>query len=129
MSKSLFTILATLPLLLAALLVGREQAPRACEPRLRVAVHTMRAAHAVQHERTAIDDDDEYDDSDDVDTAMLAPPNHQVDELAPDATSDGGSTCATYPAFTAIDTSLRMNGRGIRSSGEHRSTADRPPRS
>jgi hypothetical protein len=126
MSKSLFSILAALPLLLAALLFGRE--PRAFEPHARVAVHAAHA-HATQHDRTAIDDDDEYDDEYDVDTAMLAPPNHEVDDVAGDATSDPRCANDTHPAFATIDTSLRMTGRGIRPSGEHRSTADRPPRS
>lgn len=125
MSKSLFTILAALPLLLAALLFGREPAPRMFEPHARAAVH---ATHAVQRAHTAIDDDDEYDDSDDVDTAMLAPQGYDGDDVAGDATRDERAANETRLSFATTDTSLRMIRRGIRPAGEHRSTTERPPR-
>ena len=87
MPKSLLFILAALSLLFAALVLGREQAPRGCEPHAIVSdgrdatAHVRCVPHArihrVRHECPTIDDDDEYDDDADVETAMLAPHRSQ----------------------------------------------------
>ena len=132
MSKSLLTLVAMLPLLFAALVFGRPSPPRSSELHVatsaRSTVHARAAAHASPHDRTSIDDDDEYDDADDVEVAMLAPPSDGVDDVASEGASDGRSTRTTCPAFATTGASLRMTGRGIRAAGEHRSTTDRPPR-
>ena len=131
MPKSFLFILAALPLLIAALVFGRQHAPRGCDPHAiaRSSVHARVALHAPSHDRTTIDDDDEYDDDDVVEAAMLAPQTHESDDVSPDPTSDERSASATRSASTTTAASLRMTGRGIRPSGEHRSAADKPPRS
>ncbi len=133
MPKSLLLILAALPLLFAALVFGRDQAPRAPEPHAiastRPVAHAHAHAHHTQsHERPTIDDDDVYDDDDDGDAALLPPPSDEADDVASDATSDEASASVSHHAFASNGESLRMTGRGIRPAGEHRSAADRPPR-
>ena len=75
--------------------------------------------------RTAIDDDDEYDDDDTAESGMLAPERREIDS---DAT-------AREPDFAAIHVepaegvvSLHLSRRSIRPSREHRDATDRPPR-
>ena len=129
MSKSLLTLLAMLPLLFAALVFGRPSSPRSYEPHVTTSARSIAlagaAAHASSHDRTSIDDDDEYDDADDVEVAMLASPADGLDDVAPDSASSGSSTRV---AFASAGASLRITGRGIRPAGEHRSTTARPPR-
>ncbi len=126
MSKSLLTLLAMLPLLFAALVCGRPSLPRNYEPHAHAHAHAT--AHASSHDRTSIDDDDGYDDAEDVEVAMLAPPAGGLDDVSSDGASDGPSTRTTRPRFATTGASPRMTGRGIRPAGEHRSTTDRPPR-
>ena len=132
MSKSLLTLVAMLPLLFAALVFGRQSPPSSYAPHLakssRSTVHAHAAAHTSPHGRTSIDDDAEYDDADDVEVAMLAPPANGVHDVASDGASDGSATRTTCPALATTGASARMTGRGIRPAGEHRSTTDRPPR-
>ena len=129
----LYIIVAALPLLLAALVLGRTRAPRGCEPHAvtttRSTVHVRAAQHASSRNRTTIDDDDESDDDDDVETAMLAPRPQPKSDVAPDTAGKERAASAGLPAFTTTVAALRMTGRGIRPSGEHRSAADKPPRS
>jgi hypothetical protein len=136
MPKSLLLFLAAASLLFAALVLGRQAAPRGAEvhvslsatPSARPSVHARMMVHASSHERTAIDDDDESDDSDDVESAMVAPEDYDGDDVSSDAAGDAGSTTSMRLACLASAGSLRLIGRGIRPAGEHRSAADRPPR-
>lgn len=132
MPKSLFCLFAALALLLAALAFGRVHAPRASEARgfvtARSSMHGRAAVRAPSHARTTIDDDDDCDDDESIDTAMLAPDGHDR-HVGPDATPGERTGARSAHAFTTRIAALRLTGPGIRPSGEHRSTADRPPRS
>ena len=135
MPKSLLTILTALSLLLAAMVLGQARGPAGSEAPARTIVTSARPSappHRIQHvsfhDRTAIDDDDVYDDDDDDDDVVLAPrPHDNQKEVASDATSDEGDRAA-HPDPFATDGS-RWPAGAIRPSGEHRSAADRPPRS
>jgi hypothetical protein len=137
MPKYLLYLFAVLPLLLAALVLGREPGPRAGEVRSAAKARSTIHAHshvargvlyASMHDRSAIDDDDVYDGDDEIETAMLAPKQHSPSDVSSDATCDGGAASADSPPLPTTVASLRLTGRGIRPSGEHRSAADRPPR-
>ena len=144
MSKPLLYLLAVLPLLVAALVFGRPAGTtRGVESRgfakARSSVHSHAAAHAAPqaraarhsswHDRTAIEDDDDSDGDDDVETVTLAPRPQHKNDVSSDAASELDTASAASPLLSMATASLRMTGRGIRPSGEHRSAADRPPRS
>jgi len=86
-----------------------------------------RAAHqaAPSSKATAIDDDDEYDDDDVVESGILTPERRQTEN---DATTRGPVAATPQIRLTQLVSSMHPTRRGIRSSGEHRSTTDRPPR-
>jgi hypothetical protein len=135
MSKSLLTILAGLALLLAAAAFGRQAPSRGAEPRgpalttrASAHAHARGTAHASMHDRTSIDDDDAYDDDDDVEVAMLAPPQHDAKDSPSDAKGDASAT-NSVAALATTAAAQHPTRQGIRLSGEHRSAADRPPRS
>lgn len=138
MSKSLLTVLTVLALLFAALVLGREVEPTEREARgiakARTTIHARShvargVLYASMHDRTAIDDDDAFDGDDEIETAMLAPRQHTPNEVSSDGACDGETASSDPPVLPVTATSMRMTGRGIRPAGEHRSAADRPPRS
>ncbi|MDB4936113.1 MAG: hypothetical protein JWP87_3085 [Labilithrix sp.] len=146
--KLTFRVLAALAALAFALVLGwgpapasggkhgamsvtspRASAHRAADARrhANAALHARAALHALEHdagEHAAIDDDDVYDDDDGNETGMVAPEHRERDnEAAPREPVPAQPRVAWSEA-----SSTHLTPRGIRPSGEHRDTTDRPPR-
>jgi hypothetical protein len=101
----------------------RADGPSAGRVRRHAASAGVYARAATSSKSTAIDDDDEYDD-DIVESGIGAPERRQADsDASPELTPEAPRL---RPRVTL--SSMHLTRRGIRPSGEHRSTTDRPPR-
>ena len=127
MLKAVYPVLALLALLLAAMAGGWNAAPSGTSA-------SARAGHVSSHDPTSIDDDDDQDDDTPV-SSMLAAPHDDDDDDRDDADADRDDEGSALPQLAAahgrpsLDADdLSMMRRGLRPSGEHRASADRPPR-
>lgn len=114
--KLTLRILAVLAVLAASVALGWKPASNAGVKRSSVT--------AVAGARTGGHRADGHDDDDIVESGFAAPERRQIDGAA--APELNPETARLSPV--AILSSKHLTGRGIRPSGEHRSTTDRPPR-
>jgi hypothetical protein len=119
-------LLALLALLLPPTLAG------GCDLAPTSSSVTARAMLGASHDPTSIDDDDDQDD-DTVTFSMFATPADDDKGDDADANRDDEASALPQPAGATrgrtLDAyALSMLRRGLRPSGEHRTSADRPPR-
>ena len=87
------------------------------------------------HDLTSIDDDDDEGD-DAIVSSVFAPPGADDDDDRDDADAEGDGDARALPQVAGATRfpplgatgSLSMTRWGLRPSGEHRASADRPPR-
>jgi hypothetical protein len=130
--KVMFRVLAVLAALLTALALGWDPASGARTGSKRTttssATHSRATPHTASHGHTsrfAIDDDDSYDDEEIVESGVLAPERWEIDG---DATPREPARAKSHVPPTVMTAAAHVTRPGIRPSGEHRGTTDRPPR-